>query len=289
MMLRLQHLRPDGEVDTYHLKSGRRYTLGRGSSCEVRILDLKLSRAHCAVEYANGEWRVLDLGSTNGCKVDGDLIAGSAILKHGTRIDIGATTLTVLNILGDDEVEDDEAAATAVTTIEPGTGATVKPAARPANETTSATVRPANRTPAPQTETKAASLSALEARPAGETPRAPAIEAPAQVRTPQPAVHDPTPRSPLKPVVISAAPLAADPAPAVSSDNEPTMLAAPAPAPEPPPAQPPTERQEGRTFFITVLGRRVGPLTRVQARDLKARELKGTLTTGDLADLPQPG
>jgi hypothetical protein len=42
-----------------------------------------------------------------------------------------------------------------------------------------------------------------------------------------------------------------------------------------------------RTFYITVLGRRVGPLTRSVARELKARELKGTLTTADLEQFPQ--
>jgi len=43
---------------------------------------------------------------------------------------------------------------------------------------------------------------------------------------------------------------------------------------------------EERAFFITVLGKRVGPLSRAQARDLKARELKGTLTSADLATYP---
>ncbi len=103
MLLRLRHQRPDGELDTYHLKSGRRYHIGRGSTCEVRILDLKLSRQHAAIEYKQGEWRVLDLGSTNGLKVDGDHMAGSAILKTGTTIEAGHTALTVERILGDDE------------------------------------------------------------------------------------------------------------------------------------------------------------------------------------------
>ena len=62
--LRLQYTRSDGEIDTYHLKSGRRYNVGRGSICEVRILDMRLSRKHCAVECINGEWMVADLGKS---------------------------------------------------------------------------------------------------------------------------------------------------------------------------------------------------------------------------------
>src|SRR4051812_13717466 len=107
MIIRLQHQRSDGDMDTYHLKSGRRYHIGRGSGCEVRILDLKLSRKHCALEYSEGEWRVIDLASTNGCKVDGDQIVGSMPLKTGTAIDIGQSTLRVVRILGDDEDAED--------------------------------------------------------------------------------------------------------------------------------------------------------------------------------------
>jgi hypothetical protein len=50
--------------------------------------------------------------------------------------------------------------------------------------------------------------------------------------------------------------------------------------------KPSTESVE-RTFYITVLGRRIGPLTRSDARDLKSRELKGILTPADLESYPQ--
>jgi hypothetical protein len=40
-----------------------------------------------------------------------------------------------------------------------------------------------------------------------------------------------------------------------------------------------------RTFYINVLGRRVGPLSKAQARELKTKELKGTLTPSDLASV----
>ena len=55
------------------------------------------------------------------------------------------------------------------------------------------------------------------------------------------------------------------------------------PSTPPPPPAPPSEESGSRTFYINVLGRRVGPLTKVQARELKTKELKGTLTPGDLA------
>ena len=82
-ILILQHQRPDGEVDTYHLKAGRRYHLGRGSQCQVRVLDLKLSRQHCAFEHGDQGWLLVDLASTNGCAVDGERVNGSRPLRSG--------------------------------------------------------------------------------------------------------------------------------------------------------------------------------------------------------------
>ena len=97
--LELQHRRPDGDVDTYHLKPGRRYHLGRGSNCEVRILDLKLSRKHAAIEFLDGSWQLIDLCSANGCRLDGEIMVSTVSLKAGHRIEIGQTTLRVQQIL----------------------------------------------------------------------------------------------------------------------------------------------------------------------------------------------
>ena len=85
MILRLQHQRPDGEVDSYYLKPGRRYHIGRGSACEVRILDLKLSRKHCALEFGDQGWQAVDLMSTNGCTVDGEQIVGNVPVAAGAE------------------------------------------------------------------------------------------------------------------------------------------------------------------------------------------------------------
>jgi hypothetical protein len=83
--------------------------------------------------------------------------------------------------------------------------------------------------------------------------------------------------------------MATDEAATIPAAAAPPKPAAPAPAPAaaapvPAPAKADDKGAGGdeRTFYITVLGRRVGPLTRAIARDLKARELKGTLTLKDL-------
>ncbi len=436
MIIRLKHQRSDGDMDTYHLKSGRRYHIGRGSGCEVRILDLKLSRKHCAVEYTEGEWRVIDLASTNGCKVDGDQIVGSQPLKTGTAIEIGQSTIKVSRILGDDEDGDDEddrsnehAAAgehTDTSKVEPQemppveqlpgddpdevdavkqpavsdhsandwepepeaelatkTGAltpnaradlkadkaldaarkaavravedagsqtgqvqksspafapTPRPTAAPSasNVASPATKPPVPRhstpLPMPAADLESGPYKSLDKNPGpgsleldfghaqDDSKPAPAKPAPrAESKAPgtetrrrqqimpiivQPMSDDevaavpPAPSLPIQPQIQQQMPAPAKPAPVpapsapmrevnleLTAATLPLRPAAPipTPAPTPAPAAPGAAgAPDDRTFFITVLGRRVGPLTRAVARDLKARELKGTLTLKDL-------
>ena len=75
---------------------------------------------------------------------------------------------------------------------------------------------------------------------------------------------------------------------ATLSDTPPPFVMPPAPtplarAPEITPAAAPSDE---RSYFITVLGKRIGPLSRAVARDLKARELKGTLRPADIESFP---
>lgn len=314
MMMCLQHQRPDGELDTYYLKPGRRYHVGRGSVCEVRILDLKLSRKHCALEFTDNAWHVVDLLSTNGCQYDGQQIVGAVRVAPGGRIEAGQTALIVHSLFTPD--------------AEPAAGATSAEVASDAAHDHTETTQPdlleeeplpegeANHSAAAETgmfkvtkewEPEAESDALvktdalipnrpLEAQPAAR-PRPPAMAGPSTRKA------APEPRRPTavfradgsnnldvaqrqgdaqdeekthigRPANLGVAAPLGESAPPVS---------APAPAPMPPPT---AAGSEERTFFITVLGRRVGPLTRSAARELKARELKGTLTAGDLEQYP---
>ena len=230
MILLLAHERPDGDVDTYHLKPGRRYHIGRGSGCEVRILDLKLSRKHAVVEFADNVWRFVDLGSTNGCTVN-DILADDPLpLKPGSVIVLGQTTLRVLEL------------------AEPAPIAVI-PEAKPVYQR-----QPSNEfQPGDIEETQTAvptadPLTAIRsATPVPSAPEAVPVAIPLAVEIPRP----PSGRQPS----------AYDAASATLTDERP--------------------------FFITVLGTRVGPLNKAQARELKARELKGLLKPEDLASYPK--
>ncbi len=73
--------------------SGSLVVLGRSRECEVVISDPNVSRRHAELRRADDGWHVVDLGSTNGVKVN-DRRIEDALLRPGDRIRIGVTDLT---------------------------------------------------------------------------------------------------------------------------------------------------------------------------------------------------
>jgi hypothetical protein len=67
-------------------------TIGRAAECEVRLADTSVSRRHAEVRGAGDGWVVVDLGSTNGTKVNGGIVQERR-LKDGDTISVGDTHL----------------------------------------------------------------------------------------------------------------------------------------------------------------------------------------------------
>jgi len=70
--------------------SGGAMTLGRSRDCDIIVDDANISRRHAELRARGGSWRIVDLGSTNGIKVNRRRV-GQAELSHGDRITIGVT------------------------------------------------------------------------------------------------------------------------------------------------------------------------------------------------------
>jgi diguanylate cyclase (GGDEF)-like protein len=71
----------------------RSVEMGRDPSCELPLHDENVSWRHARVEdRGNGEWAVVDLGSTNGTLVN-DRPCSGVILKPGDRVFLGRTVL----------------------------------------------------------------------------------------------------------------------------------------------------------------------------------------------------
>lgn len=68
--------------------SGSRVTIGRLASCHLTLSDSTVSREHAALVRRGDRWWVVDLGSTNGTRVNG-VQAAEQPVAPGDRIELG--------------------------------------------------------------------------------------------------------------------------------------------------------------------------------------------------------
>jgi len=66
--------------------------LGRGTDCDLRLVDQGVSRHHAEIRVEDGDVVLVDLGSTNGTFVNGQPVRRVS-LTDGTRVTLGRTTL----------------------------------------------------------------------------------------------------------------------------------------------------------------------------------------------------
>jgi ABC transport system ATP-binding/permease protein len=71
------------------------YTLGRDEGNAVRLTERNISRKHAKLAKQAEEWRLHDLGSYNGCYVNGARVAEPQKLMHGDLIQLGDYRLTL--------------------------------------------------------------------------------------------------------------------------------------------------------------------------------------------------
>jgi hypothetical protein len=87
---------PDGGPDggnqrTYEITTPL-VILGRGTDCDLRLVDPGVSRHHAEIRVEDDEVVLVDLGSTNGTFVNGQPVR-RVPLTDGTRVTLGRTTL----------------------------------------------------------------------------------------------------------------------------------------------------------------------------------------------------
>lgn len=70
-------------------------TVGRDASCDVQLTTPGVSARHCRMVFRDGEWRVKDLGSKNGIRVNGKKYE-KARLPPGCTLTLGTTRFEVV-------------------------------------------------------------------------------------------------------------------------------------------------------------------------------------------------
>lgn len=71
--------------------AGRVVTIGRLPECTIAVTDPNVSRRHAEVRARGTGFVVVDLGSTNGTKVNGTRIDGERLLNDGDIVSFGST------------------------------------------------------------------------------------------------------------------------------------------------------------------------------------------------------
>ncbi|MFO0845778.1 MAG: sigma 54-interacting transcriptional regulator [Gemmataceae bacterium] len=84
--------RDDGFGDVFPLVPGQTYTLGRAATNSIVLKDDLCSRDHAEVTYSGNRWRVRDLGSLNGTRVNDVRIEGERELAPSDSVNLGRTT-----------------------------------------------------------------------------------------------------------------------------------------------------------------------------------------------------
>ncbi len=75
--------------------AGGRVTIGRGTGCDLIVRDTTVSREHAAFVLRADTWWVLDLGSTNGTRING-LRAAEHPVVPGDRVELGDVVVELL-------------------------------------------------------------------------------------------------------------------------------------------------------------------------------------------------
>jgi hypothetical protein len=73
--------------------SGSRVVVGRSRDADIVLADPNISRRHAELRRGDNGWQIVDLGSTNGIKVNGRRVDNQS-LRPGDQITIGVTDLT---------------------------------------------------------------------------------------------------------------------------------------------------------------------------------------------------
>ena len=95
----------DGETRTVNVDKPV-VTVGRSSSTDLQVTDIRVSRHHCTFRLKDGVMSVQDEGSQNGTFVNGALVEGAA-LKPGDRVDVGSSQI-YFERMPQDRAEDED-------------------------------------------------------------------------------------------------------------------------------------------------------------------------------------
>ena len=89
----------DGYGDVFPLQAGQRFTMGRANTNRILLKDELCSREHAEVSFDDGKWRLRDLKSLNGTRINGQPLETEWELAPGDQVQVGRTALVFVERL----------------------------------------------------------------------------------------------------------------------------------------------------------------------------------------------
>lgn len=71
--------------------------IGRDPTCEISLEDEVVSSHHARLSYHHSQWWLEDLHSTNGTRLNGEMLSTATVVIAGDVIGCGGVTLTLTN------------------------------------------------------------------------------------------------------------------------------------------------------------------------------------------------
>ncbi|HEY1813391.1 MAG TPA: DUF4388 domain-containing protein [Kofleriaceae bacterium] len=84
----------------FPLRMNREIIIGRSSDLDMVLVEDMVSRRHAKISSTDADVFIQDMGSTNGTFVNGEKIAGRALLQEGDRILVGTSIIKVVGVEG---------------------------------------------------------------------------------------------------------------------------------------------------------------------------------------------
>jgi pSer/pThr/pTyr-binding forkhead associated (FHA) protein len=88
----------DGRMEGKEFHFQTKASMGRTDENEVTIIDPGISREHAQVSGRRGVFIVEDLGSSNGTRLNGEIIEGPEVLRDGDYITVGSVNVMFSNL-----------------------------------------------------------------------------------------------------------------------------------------------------------------------------------------------
>jgi phosphoserine phosphatase RsbU/P len=115
---RLQVFRGEVAEEEYELNAPMA-VIGRGASCDIRLVDPSVSRHHARIVRVNDGYFIEDAGGRNGTFVNGELLVGSSPLQDGDRIRVQSVTMVFHRLASADRAEPADARMLVVGRVSP--------------------------------------------------------------------------------------------------------------------------------------------------------------------------